>query len=75
MTRYSRHARIRAGAPEAFQALYVRDAPSSSAAGSARFNSSGFTVDGTFKAGNTATGRVAITPTAANTSPRSLSPA
>ncbi len=50
------HARIRAGAPGAFQALYVRDAPSTSAAGSARLTSSGFTVDGTLKAGNIATG-------------------
>lgn len=48
--------------------LYVRDAPSNSAAGSARLTSSGFTVDGTFKAGNIATGRVTVTPTAANTS-------
>ncbi|MDX3205106.1 hypothetical protein [Streptomyces scabiei] len=47
--------------------LYVRDAPTASAASSAKLTSSGFSVSGMLKAGNIVTGRVAITPSAANT--------
>jgi len=50
-----------------FVELRVRDAPPGSATGSARLTSSGLTLDGTLNAGNIATGRVTITPRAANT--------
>ncbi|PNG22420.1 hypothetical protein [Streptomyces cahuitamycinicus] len=47
--------------------LSVRDAPPGSAAASVRLTSSGLTVTGVLKADSMATGRVSITPSAANT--------
>ena len=52
--------------------LSVRDAPSGSAAASAKLTSSGFTTTGVFKTDSITSGRVSITPSAANT-PTSVS--